>query len=221
MHVMTMPLLAIALGGCTSLTLQGPKDEGATDTEDHEPVTPGVKPGSNPTTPAQPAPKGPPEVVTADNCDDLEDGGPVAGPECVTATVECGQKVIGHTKGGTNVFDEQLYQSLQCTPAFYNYHEGGERAYLLELPAGDMHVDVWLDTPCVDLDLAAFRLPAGVTCPTADSPIEQCDMWPDPGTQRDHVRLVSQGGSRWLVVVEGKDGADGLFGLTFDCAQGL
>jgi hypothetical protein len=41
------------------------------------------------------------------------------------------------------------------------------------------------------------------------------------GTDRGHVRLVSQAGSRWLLVIEAKEGADGLFGLTIDCAEGL
>lgn len=184
------------------------------------PVVPGVQPAPGAAAPA-PAEPGPDALVTADNCDDLQDGGPVAGPDCVTAKVSCGQRVIGHTKGGTNRFDRMYYQRNQCTPAFHDYEKGGERVYLLEMPPGDHHADVWLDTPCVDLDLAAFRLPEGTTCPDAGTSLAQCEMWPDPGTERDHVRLVSQGGSRWLLIVEGKAGAEGLFGLQIDCAEGL
>ena len=209
---------AVTLAGCTG----GSSGEAAKDAvEPAVPVIPGVQPAPGTQVVVPPPEPGPPPAVSAANCGDLQDGGPVVGPDCVTATVSCGQKVIGHTVGGTSVFDRHLYQQHQCTPAYHDYETGTERAYLLELPDGDMHADVWLDTPCVDLDLAAFRLQAGVTCPTRDTDVQQCDMWPDPGTERDHVRLVSQGGSRWLLVVDGKAGAQGLFGLTVDCAPGL
>jgi hypothetical protein len=217
-----------ALGGFAAVVMMtgcwgtGPSaTDGGPVVEPAVPVTPGVQPGAGTPPAPTPAEPGPDPVVTAANCEDLDDGGAVAGPDCVTATITCGQRVIGHTGGGTQRFDRFLYQQHQCTPQYHDYEKGHERAYLLEIPAGDMHADVWLDTPCVDLDLAAFRLPPGTTCPTKDTFITQCDMWPDPGTERDHVRLVSQGGSRWLIVVEGKDGAEGLFGLSVDCAEGL
>src|SRR5687767_14981868 len=40
----------------------------------------------------------PPEAaVTASQCDDISNGGPVAGPGCITSDITCGETVIGHT----------------------------------------------------------------------------------------------------------------------------
>lgn len=169
------------------------------------------------------APKpGEPELgLKADNCEDVKDGGPVAGPGCVTRKVSCGETVVGHTKGGVKQFDSKFYERNQCTPALTNHDGGDERAYLLEIGDGDQHADVWLDTPCADLDLAAMRLGKGPTCPGPADYVPQCDMWPKDGNEREHVTLVSQGGSRWLIVVEGKDEEEGAFALTIACAPGL
>ncbi|MEQ1504920.1 MAG: hypothetical protein ABMB14_21995, partial [Myxococcota bacterium] len=162
----------------------------------------------------------PSPAILAANCGDVDDGGPVAGPDCVTATIRCGETVVGHTRGGVSRFDSRFYEKTFCTPATTNHDSGDERVYLLELPAGDRTVDLWLDTPCADLDLAAIRVTDPSRCPTNDDPVPQCDMWPNDGTAREHVRITSQVATHWLVVVEGKGDAEGAFGLTVACADG-
>jgi hypothetical protein len=145
----------------------------------------------------------------------------MAGPDCVTAKIACGDTVVGHTRGGASAFDTRFYESQYCTPALTNHDSGDERVYLLELPAGDRHAKVWLDTPCADLDLAAIRVIDAATCPTPGSTIKQCEMSVQPGTRRDRVEFASQVASSWLLVVEGKGDAEGAFALTVTCGQGL
>lgn len=204
-------------GGCT----------GSGDAHDVAPTDPArvTDPVVTPT-PMTPRPGEPPVGLAPTQCDQLADGGAVQGvpgADCVTGKLACGQTVVGHTKGGVRRWDSKFYQSAQCTPQTTNHDSGDERAYLLELPPGDRRVQVYLDTPCADLDLAAMRLDAGPVC--GDSLPPQCEMWPKPGTAREHVEMVSQAGSRWLVVVEGKDEggveAEGPFALTVVCQDGL
>lgn len=184
-----------------------------------------VSPGVVPSVPTGVLPVGgndePMPTISAANCSDLADGGPVAGPGCITATVSCGDTVAGHTRGGTNTFDTRFYEAKYCTPATTNHDSGDERVYALTMPAGDHRALVYLDSPCADLDLAAVRVSGFDTCPTIASDVPQCEMWPKPSTQREKVELVSQGPSTWLLVVEGKGDAEGAFGLTVRCVDGL
>lgn len=182
------------------------------------PATPAVV---TPPTPTPSSSDDPAAVITTSNCGDVSDGGPVAGPACITGTVSCGDTVAGHTKGGTSTFDTRFYEAKYCTPATTNHDSGDERVYALTMPAGNHRAIVTLDTPCADLDLAAVRVPGFDACPTVDTDVPQCEMWPKPGTQRETVELVSQGPSTWLLVVEGKNDAEGAFGLGVRCVDGL
>jgi len=111
------------------------------------------------------------------------------------------------------------YERSHCTPATTNHDGGDERIYRLEIPDGEWHVDVWLDTPCADLDLAAFLWNDTTRCPTGT--VDRCDMWPKPGTEREYLQIVSQRKSNWLLVVEGKDSEEGPFALHVQCKPGL
>ena len=45
----------------------------------------------------------PPEPgITRDECDAIQDGGPMKGDDCVTDVIRCGDTVVGHTIGGVN-----------------------------------------------------------------------------------------------------------------------
>jgi hypothetical protein len=178
-------------------------------------------PGS--TTPAQPLdPTAPVVAMEKDNCADLQDGGPVQGPDCVTQVVKCNTVVYGHTFGGTDRFDSRFYEAHMCTPRTTNHDSGDERVYLLEMPAGDHRVKAWLDTPCADLDLTIMTVPDATTCPTTkDGLLKICDMWPMPGTQREHVEIATQGKTNLMFVVEGKNKDEGAFALTVQCSEGL
>ncbi|MEQ1565341.1 MAG: hypothetical protein ABMA64_06865 [Myxococcota bacterium] len=185
-----------------------------------EPVRPPLTtPGPLPLRPE--APGDPAATIGADNCDDLADGGPVAGPDCVTQRITCGQTIAGHTRGGAAAFDTKFYEKQYCTPALTNHSSGDERVYLLSLPDGDRHASIWLDTPCADLDLAAMRVTDAEKCPTVDSAIKQCEMSIQPGQRRERVDIVSQTPSDWLIVVEGKNDAEGAFALTVQCGDGI
>lgn len=163
----------------------------------------------------------PPEAgITKSQCKDLEDGGPVEGPGCITGRISCGETVIGHTIGGVRRFDTRFYERAFCTPALTNHDGGDERIYRLDMPDGPWTAVVTLDTPCADLDLAAIRWD-GDDCPTPSHIIHQCEMWPKDGTAREQVRLASTSQSSWFLVVEGKDEHEGAFALTVQCFPGI
>ena len=92
--------------------------------------------------------------------------------------------------------------------------------YQLDVPDGDWTAHVYLDTPCGDLDLAAF-LWSGDTCPADTSMIPRCEMSVRDGGTREHVRLVSRKATTWLLAVEGKANDEGAFALVVDCKEGL
>lgn len=173
--------------------------------------------------PAQPLDPNEPAVAMAnDNCGDLQDGGPVQGPDCVTQTIQCNQVIYGHTFGGTDRFDSRFYEVHMCTPRTTDHDSGEERVYLLEMPAGDHRVKAWLDTPCADLDLTVMTVPDPTTCPSKEQGLLKiCDMWPKPGKNREHVEISTQGKTSLMFVVEGKNKDEGAFALTVQCSEGL
>jgi hypothetical protein len=164
---------------------------------------------------ALPAPSAP---ISASQCDQLEHGGSTKG--CITADISCGESIIGHTRGGTKQFDSNFYKTKFCTPNTTNHDGGDERVYRLRMPEGPNRAFVTLDTPCVDLDVAAI-LWNEPGCPTAAHVINRCEMQPEPRTKREQLELVSQHASTWLIVVEGKNSDEGAFGLSVECAPGL
>jgi hypothetical protein len=193
----------------------GPVELGSSQLRERRTIIPGFT--------GTPYPLAPPEAgITSDQCSDLDNGGPTDG--CITGTLECGQTVVGHTRGGVDRFDTYFYEKKFCTPATTYHDSGDERVYVLdvpEIPRGQGHTAiVTLDTPCADLDLAAFKWNEE-GCPTNDHLISQCEMWPEDGTSREMVKLVTQHATRWLVVVEGKDDNEGAFSLTVQCTQGM
>lgn len=178
-------------------------------------------PGS--TTPTAPLdPDAPAVAMEKENCEDLKDGGPVQGPDCITQEVKCNSVVYGHTLGGTTNFDSRFYEVHMCTPRTTNHDSGEERVYLLEMPEGDHRVKAWLDTPCGDLDLTVMTVLDPTRCPTTtDGLLKICDMWPRKGTEREHVEIATQGKTHVMFVVEGKNKDEGPFALTVQCSDGL
>jgi len=163
----------------------------------------------------------PPEAgIVGSQCNDMTDGGPLNIDDCITDVIECGETIVGHTIGGINRFDTRFYEKNFCTPATTNHDSGNERVYRLSVPEGDHTAVVHLDTPCADLDMAAFRYKKD-TCPSAATILHHCDMWPVDGTGRERVQLASQHATNWYIVVEGKDDNDGAFSLTVQCRKGL
>ncbi|MEZ4321019.1 MAG: hypothetical protein R3F61_26305 [Myxococcota bacterium] len=215
-----MIILLATLAGCQhGLTL--PPDDGGGYTG---PMKPGVKlkvrprrhilPGFD-SSPAPPEP-----AIDAQNCYDIDDGGLVNGPDCATATISCGDVIIGHTRGGVDQYSTRFYEKNFCAPALTDHGGGDERVYKLVMPPGDMKAFVYLDSPCADLDLAAVKLNER-TCPTDLSIVPQCEMGVNKGTSREKVELVSQRGSTWWLIVEGKDNQEGPFAIHVMCREGL
>jgi len=174
-----------------------------------------ILPGTN-SGPAAPEP-----AVTADMCDDLEEGGEVKGPDCITADIQCGDTIVGHTVGGTDNFNTKFYEQKHCTPGTTDHNGGDERVYRLKMPRGEWTATVWLDTPCADLDLAGMAVPDNDTCPTIDQNVPRCDMWPAKRGEREKLELVNQKPTTWLLVVEGKNDEEGPFALHVHCEEGL
>ncbi len=211
-----MILALFGLVGC----LTWPSEEGPFDI----PLKPNLKlkmrerqwilPGVN-STPAPPEP-----AVTSGQCDDLEDGGPVNGPDCVTANIQCGDTIIGHTKGGVRRFDTKFWEKKFCWPGTVQHDGGDERVYRLEMPEGEWRAFVWLDTPCADLDMMAM-LWDGRECPTMGSLVHRCESVIKNGETQELVELVHQGNATWYIVVEGKGEEEGPFALHVQCRRGL
>lgn len=165
---------------------------------------------------------GPKAAVTSAQCDQLADGGPVTGPDCLSGILTCDQAMIGHTKGGVARYDSRFYEKSFCTP-FTTDHDGGEeRVYRLDVPEGEWHYEVWMDSPCADLSLFAIKGGDAETCPQPGSLIRGCEASVSRGTSREHVDIINQGGeATWFVVVEGRDDEEGAFALHVACRPGV
>lgn len=207
-------LSALLLTACESLT--------GTDAPGDGTAAPKPAPGGDviavPKPGAQPEPG---STFGDEDCDKVEPGEPVPDGQCITARIRCGDEITGHTQGsGVARFDTKFYERFQCTPSTTNHDSGDERVYELLLPEGEHTADVYLETPCANLDLAAIKY-GGEACPDLGSVVNQCEMWPKPRSKSEHVKLVSQGESRWLIVVEGQGDEEGPFQLRVECKDGL
>ena len=163
----------------------------------------------------------PPDAgITQAQCSTISDGGPLEGSnECLTAKIACGETVIGHTRGGVNLYNTKFYEQKFCTPATTQHDGGDERVYLLELPEPNTRAIVYLDTPCADLDLAAMQYASGNHCPSNSSNVPRCEMTRKEGTAREKVDLFNDSPSQWWIVVEGVGDEEGAFSLTVQCEE--
>lgn len=168
---------------------------------------------------------GEPEVkVTADQCNQIEDGGPVKMNGCITDRIECGQSIVGHTRGGVNLLNTRWYEKNYCWPATEQKDGGDERIYAFSFPDDGAHVARFtMDSPCADLDIAVFTWDKQ-TCPTGkEEGLFECEMKREKGTKRESVEAVTDGGrlKDWLVVVEGVRDEEGPFSITVQCGDGV
>lgn len=215
-----MLYLTLGLQGCSGGDEEEPMQAPA---EDPENPLPDLKLGPTKSRP-KPAPGGGttgPETIQKEMCDDLDRGGPVNGPGCITADIKCGDSIVGHTQGGTDNFDTKFYEKKFCTPATTDHNGGDERVYRLQMPDGDWTANVFLETPCADLDLAAMVFDGAEDCPTIQDDVPRCEMWPKRRGKPEKVRLVSQRKTTWLIVVEGKGDEEGAFALHVECENHL
>lgn len=220
---------SLACGFLKSAT-GGSSDTAAPQPVEVGPVTVGQKVQSKPAkgisslihmgTSSDPAPPAP--GVTYAQCAQILDGGPVKGPACITDTIECGQTIVGHTRGGTNNFDTRWYERNFCTPGTTQHDSGDERVYRFRFPSdGKWRAWFTLDTPCADLDVFAIQY-SGSGCPGPSDNVNECDANVKGGATQERAEAVSDGSWQdWLVVVEGKGDAEGAFSLSAQCREGL
>lgn len=162
------------------------------------------------------------ELIPAETYDaDIECGTVKAartprGKDCVTAELVCGDTVVGTTEGGLSEYDDKFYSGDSFCSSLPDNYSGSERAYRFAMPANAEAV-VSLDSACGgDMDLIAIRWPDEHTCPNIHHSISQCDE--DDSSGDGQLELYSDKHARnFLLVVEGKDGEDGEFGLKIDC----
>lgn len=162
------------------------------------------------------------ELIPAETYDaDIECGTVKAartprGKDCVTAELVCGDTIVGTTEGGLSEYDDKFYSGDSFCSSLPDNYSGTERAYRFAMPANAEAV-VSLDSACGgDMDLIAIRWPDEHTCPNIHHTIGQCDE--DDSKGDGQLELFSDRHPRtFLLVVEGKDGADGEFGLKVDC----
>lgn len=170
--------------------------------------------------------KGPPPGLTTDQCKQVNAGGPVKGPGCVSSEIKCGQTIVGHTRGGGKNFNTKWYDDHYCWPETRNHNGGDERLYRFDPNANGIPArfwgDVWFDTPCEqDLTFTVFMSRDSDVCPAKD--LKNCET-PNPFTPQNRTRrnqrVLIDPGEIWYVLVEGADDKEGAFSVTFNCELG-
>ncbi|MFH1465041.1 MAG: hypothetical protein ABIO70_11710 [Pseudomonadota bacterium] len=140
---------------------------------------------------------------------------PVTGPDCLSGTLSCGQRIRTTTAGGSQVFDGGRYLKSYCFPTVAEAGRGPERVYRFELAAGQ-RATLTLDSPCGELALVALRWEPEEACPGPEEAISECEGASAYGGAE--VRLEeNRDAAHYLVIVDGAAG-DGLpFTLTAAC----
>ncbi|MCB9777291.1 MAG: hypothetical protein H6742_01840 [Alphaproteobacteria bacterium] len=129
----------------------------------------------------------------------------------------CGSSIEGGTQGGSRKWGDDFYQKAFCAPARQNYDNSPEVVYELMVPA-DLEAEVRLVSDCVDLDLVGVAWGDESRLPEAahGRSIAQCDM--DTGRKGGKLRLNAVGkDTRYLVGVDGKNGATGNYRISVKC----
>ena len=135
---------------------------------------------------------------------------------CVMDTITCGGSIEGNTAaGGAMKFGDDEYQHWYCTPQRNDYEESPEAIYALEVPA-DIWADITLVSDCADLDVVAIAWQDTKRCPTVANNIIECEMDTSDRGGKIHVTTVNKP-QTYLLVVDGKHGAEGNFRLDVKC----
>ncbi len=139
---------------------------------------------------------------------------PIQGPACITASLSCGDEIVGTTVGGTTYFDGDRYIHSYCFPTTEDSHRGPDRVYAFNLPAGN-EATVTLDSPCAELDLAALRWENVSRCPQGNESISECE-----GNKRHgggSVSFWNDKPARYLIIVDGDGDKGAGFELKVSC----
>lgn len=156
------------------------------------------------------------DTGTDDLCDQSFSTSPPAGPDCLTASLTCGQTLEATTEGGAGDYVAADYTHLFCfVPSAVNTYTGTERAYRVELDP-DVAGTLTLEAPCATMGVAAMRWDDAETCPTSDDSVTVCEGRTGTGTV-----TVDFGGfptvNSWVIVVDSEGADPAPFRLTLDC----
>lgn len=135
------------------------------------------------------------------------------GPDCVTASISCGETIEGTTGGGSSVLDSSLYEDWFCAIPAASY-EGSERVYVLDVN-GSQDIDIDLDAACGEVDLFALHW-VDDTCPYPGVSIYECEGATRDGS--DHIDLFTDQSYRFYVIVESRNEKAQNFKLTVNCS---
>ncbi|MCB9766297.1 MAG: hypothetical protein H6739_41360 [Alphaproteobacteria bacterium] len=148
------------------------------------------------------------------DCDGAYDNSPPDGPDCVTASIACGETVTGTTEGGGSQFTLDLYQSAYCFVPFENY-DGPERVYALDLPA-DTLAEIDVDTSCEDMGFAALKWDPSTCPPNEGHNITICEgLQYGTGGSVDITPFDTE--TRHLLVVDAPSGTEAAFTIEVTC----
>ncbi len=93
-------------------------------------------------------------------------------------------------------------------------YDGAERVYAIEIE-GDVLATFELYSPCDDLDLIVLRDDDGGACPGSDQLLTECESDTSGGSGSTYVWTDRR--SHYLVIIDGKDGAEDNFELRVVC----
>ena len=168
---------------------------------------------------------GPDPGVSAAQCGTLSDGGPVNGPDCVTAEIKCGETVVGHTRGGVNRYNSMFYQNNTCWPSTRNHNGGDERVYMFVPDKSErfmrgetrMRVTAYFDSPCADLTFTKMVGDRGV-CPKDSAKLcDSANPFNREAGTRNIMNMTVDKGEVYYFLVEGGDDAEGAFSISLMC----
>lgn len=142
---------------------------------------------------------------------------PAIGSDCAISELTCGDVVEGNTENGNNNWGDEIYKNLFCTVERHHYDRAPEAVYALHVPE-NIQATVRLDSNCADLDVVAIAWEETDRCPTHRHAIHECEMDVSKGGGEIMVQTVDNA-QRYLVGVDGKNGATGNFRLTVECRQ--
>lgn len=145
--------------------------------------------------------------------------------ECATAMLQRDVPVLGTTQYGTDYFTDAHYADGEwtCVAIPRGDYSSTERVYLFTHPGQDKRCDLYLESPCGDLDLFAVRYnPYTHSPPTCPDPNElnvQCEVstHAGPGFDEEIRNLYENNQNMYLVIVDAPSPTNAWFRLTATC----
>ena len=134
---------------------------------------------------------------------------------CTTDTLSCGDVVLSTTAGGTSQVNGADYSSAwACAVVGTSSYSGAERMFEFIHPAtGAVQFD--LHSPCDELDLFVVAWGSEDACVQHGSALSECEASVDRGD--DQTSVWNNVDSRYIIIVDGPDGAEVPFQLSITC----